>query len=205
VAKASRPSSTWNDDDFDVLAGGVVVGGIFKANAAPLGSPWMWTLAFGHHEDRTPTHGYEATREAANGRVRQELAAGVSPAIFASSRVKHRTDDGSRNAPAWIAREGQCPSHRAPPPDQAANSPGVLPSARLARGQSECVMDWNRIAGNWKQFKGQAKEKWGRLTDDDLDVINGRQDQLEGKIQERYGLAKDQAKKDVENWFNSLS
>jgi hypothetical protein len=74
----------------------------------------MWTLAFGHHEDRTPTHGYEATREAANGRVRQELAAGVSPAIFASSRVKHRTDDGSRNAPAWIAREGQCPSHRAP-------------------------------------------------------------------------------------------
>ena len=43
-------------------------------------------------------------------------------------------------------------------------------------------MDWNRIEGNWKQFKGRAKEKWGRLTDDDLDVINGRQDQLEGKI-----------------------
>jgi uncharacterized protein YjbJ (UPF0337 family) len=58
--------------------------------------------------------------------------------------------------------------------------------------------------GNWKQFKGKAKEKWGRLTDDDLDVINGRQDQLEGRIQERYGLAKDQAKKDVESWFRSL-
>jgi uncharacterized protein YjbJ (UPF0337 family) len=68
----------------------------------------------------------------------------------------------------------------------------------------ECVMDWNRIEGNWKQFKGKAKEKWGRLTDDDLDVINGRQDQLEGRIQERYGLAKDQAKKDVETWFRSL-
>jgi uncharacterized protein YjbJ (UPF0337 family) len=68
----------------------------------------------------------------------------------------------------------------------------------------ECVMDWNRIEGNWKQFKGRAKEKWGRLTDDDLDVINGRQDQLEGKIQERYGFAKDQAKKDVEDWFSSL-
>jgi uncharacterized protein YjbJ (UPF0337 family) len=65
-------------------------------------------------------------------------------------------------------------------------------------------MDWNRIEGNWKQFKGQAKEKWGRLTDDDLDVINGRQDQLEGKIQERHGLAKDQAKKDVEAWFMSM-
>jgi uncharacterized protein YjbJ (UPF0337 family) len=65
-------------------------------------------------------------------------------------------------------------------------------------------MDWNRIEGNWKQFKGRAKEKWGRLTDDDLDVVNGRQEQLEGKIQERYGLAKDQAKKDVETWFKSL-
>jgi uncharacterized protein YjbJ (UPF0337 family) len=66
------------------------------------------------------------------------------------------------------------------------------------------TMDWNRSEGNWKQFKGQAKEKWGRLTDDDLDVINGRQDQLEGKVQERYGLAKDQAKKDVDAWFKSL-
>ena len=65
-------------------------------------------------------------------------------------------------------------------------------------------MDWNRLEGNWKQFKGNVKEKWGRLTDDDLDVINGRQDQLEGKIQERYDLAKDQTKKDVEAWFKSL-
>jgi len=65
-------------------------------------------------------------------------------------------------------------------------------------------MDWNRIEGSWKQFKGRAKEKWGRLTDDELDVINGRQDQLEGKIQEGYGLSKDQAKKDVDAWFRSL-
>jgi uncharacterized protein YjbJ (UPF0337 family) len=65
-------------------------------------------------------------------------------------------------------------------------------------------MDRNRIEGNWKQFKGRAKEKWGRLTDDDLDVINGRQEQLEGKIQDRYGFAKDQVKKDVEAWFRSL-
>src|SRR5262245_4805782 len=64
-ASTSRSSGEWNDDDFDVLADGAVVGRIFKANAAPVGSPWMWTLAFGHHEDRTPTHGYAATREAA--------------------------------------------------------------------------------------------------------------------------------------------
>jgi hypothetical protein len=49
-ASASRPSGEWNDD--------VVIGRIFKANASPVGASWMWTLAFGHHEDRTPTHGY---------------------------------------------------------------------------------------------------------------------------------------------------
>jgi uncharacterized protein YjbJ (UPF0337 family) len=80
---------------------------------------------------------------------------------------------------------------------------GAKPKQKETR-RKECVMDWNRVEGNWKQFKGRAKEKWGRLTDDDLDVIKGRQDQLEGKIQERYGLAKDQAKKDVDAWFKSL-
>ena len=64
-ASASRSSGEWSDDDYDVLADGVVVGRIFKVNASPVGTPWMWSLAFGHHEDRTPTHGYEATREAA--------------------------------------------------------------------------------------------------------------------------------------------
>jgi len=64
-ASASRPSGEWDDDDFDVLADGVVVGRIMKTEAAPVGTPWMWTLAFGHHEDRSPTHGYAETREAA--------------------------------------------------------------------------------------------------------------------------------------------
>ena len=64
VAASSSPSSEWTDDDFDVLADGAVVGRIMKVHAAPEGSPWMWTLAFGHHEDRQPTYGYELTREA---------------------------------------------------------------------------------------------------------------------------------------------
>jgi hypothetical protein len=64
-AAASRPFGEWNDDDFDVLADGVVVDRILNANAAPVGAPWMWTLAFRHHEDRMPTHGYAETREAA--------------------------------------------------------------------------------------------------------------------------------------------
>lgn len=62
-------------------------------------------------------------------------------------------------------------------------------------------MDWNRVEGNWKQFKGAAKEKWGKLTDDDLNVIEGRREQLEGKLQQRYGFAKDQIHKDVDDWF----
>ena len=64
-ASASRPSGEWNDDDYDVLANGEVVGRIFKANAAPVGSPWMWALIMPHHEGRSPTHGYAATCEAA--------------------------------------------------------------------------------------------------------------------------------------------
>jgi hypothetical protein len=61
-ASASRPSGEWSDDDYDVLADGVVVGRIFKAGAAPSGMPWMWTMLFDY---RTPTHGYAATREGA--------------------------------------------------------------------------------------------------------------------------------------------
>src|SRR5262245_56988608 len=65
------------------------------------------------------------------------------------------------------------------------------------------AMDWNRVEVNWKQIKGKVKEKWGNFTDDDLDKIAGRRDQLEGKIQERYGLAKDQVRKDVDDWMKS--
>src|SRR5215831_21263331 len=64
-AAASRSSGEWSEDDFDVLANGIVVGRIMKAAAGPVGMPWLWTLAYGHHEDRTPIYGYEPTREAA--------------------------------------------------------------------------------------------------------------------------------------------
>ena len=64
-------------------------------------------------------------------------------------------------------------------------------------------MNWDRVEGNWKQFKGKVKEKWGQLTDDDLTAINGNREQLEGKLQERYGYAKDQARKEVDDWYSS--
>jgi hypothetical protein len=64
-ANASRPSGHWSEDDYDVLSEGEIVGRIMKVIAAPEDTPWMWTLAYGHHCDRSPTHGFEATREAA--------------------------------------------------------------------------------------------------------------------------------------------
>lgn len=62
------------------------------------------------------------------------------------------------------------------------------------------MMNQDKIGGNWKQLKGKAKEKWGKLTDDDMTVIEGKRDHLVGKIQERYGYAKDQAEKEVTDW-----
>lgn len=61
-------------------------------------------------------------------------------------------------------------------------------------------MNKDEVSGNWKQFKGKMKEKWGKLTDDDMTVIEGKRDQLVGKIQERYGYAKDQAESEVKDW-----
>jgi hypothetical protein len=76
-AWASRPSGEWRGDDYDVLGDGGVVGRIMKAAAVPVGMSWMWTLAFGHHEDRTPTHGYAATREAAMAAFAKSWRRGV--------------------------------------------------------------------------------------------------------------------------------
>ena len=65
-------------------------------------------------------------------------------------------------------------------------------------------MNWDQVEGKWLQFKGQAKEKWGQLTDDDLDVAAGRRDQLAGKIQHRYGVAKEEAERQLDEWSRKL-
>lgn len=64
-------------------------------------------------------------------------------------------------------------------------------------------MNWDRIEGNWKQLKGKTQTQWGKLTDDDLDVVAGKREQLAGKIQERYGVAKDVAEQQVSDWERS--
>ena len=64
-------------------------------------------------------------------------------------------------------------------------------------------MNWDQITGRWTQWKGKVKEQWGKLTDDDLDVIAGKRDQMIGKMQERYGIAKDAAEKQIADWETS--
>ena len=61
-------------------------------------------------------------------------------------------------------------------------------------------MNWDRIEGNWKQFKGTVKQQWGKLTDDQLDTISGKRDVLAGKIQEAYSVSKEDAEKQLASW-----
>ncbi len=64
-------------------------------------------------------------------------------------------------------------------------------------------MNWDQIEGKWKQMKGSAKQQWGKLTDDDLDYIAGSRDKFVGRIQERYGVAKDEAQKQADQWLKA--
>jgi len=65
-------------------------------------------------------------------------------------------------------------------------------------------MNWDQVEGQWKQIKGSLKERWGKLTDDDLDVIAGNRDKFVGKVQERYGIAKEEAQKKADEWVTSM-
>ena len=65
-------------------------------------------------------------------------------------------------------------------------------------------MNWDQIEGNWKQFKGHAKEKWGKLTDDDWGGAAGKRDRLVGRLQEHYGYARDEAEREVDDWSRAV-
>jgi uncharacterized protein YjbJ (UPF0337 family) len=64
-------------------------------------------------------------------------------------------------------------------------------------------MNWDEVEGKWKQLRGSVKQKWGKLTDNDLDYIAGKRDQFAGKLQERYGLAKEAAQKQADEWLKT--
>lgn len=61
-------------------------------------------------------------------------------------------------------------------------------------------MNWDIVKGKWKQAMGSAKSQWGDLTDDDLQQVDGERERLVGKVQERYGIAKDEAERQVDDW-----
>ena len=65
-------------------------------------------------------------------------------------------------------------------------------------------MNWDQVEGKWKQVKGTAKAKWGKLTDDDLEVIAGDRERLAGKLQERYGIVKEEAEKQIDQWLERV-
>jgi uncharacterized protein YjbJ (UPF0337 family) len=65
-------------------------------------------------------------------------------------------------------------------------------------------MNWDRIEGNWRQIMGSARERWGKIADDELEKAGGRRDQLVGRIQERYGIAREEAQKQVDQWARAL-
>ena len=66
-------------------------------------------------------------------------------------------------------------------------------------------MNWDQIEGNWKQFKGVAKQKWAKLTDSDWNAMSGKRDEIVGRLQERYGYAKDEAEREADEWSRSVN
>lgn len=62
-------------------------------------------------------------------------------------------------------------------------------------------MNWDQVEGKWKQYQGKIREKWGKLTDDDLQMVHGKRDQLIGKIQERYGISREEAHKQLDEFL----
>ena len=78
------------------------------------------------------------------------------------------------------------------------------PEPHVASQVGVQFLNWDRIEGGWTQFSGKAKEQWGKLTDDDLTEIDGRREQLAGKIQARYGVARDEAERQLDDWSKGL-
>jgi uncharacterized protein YjbJ (UPF0337 family) len=127
--------------------------------------------------------------------------------------LRRRYDDEGETAAIVLGSATPFPRHSDATPDRAgfgsagetgtsfrALRSSVCGRSATPRNRKELFMNWDTIAGNWKQATGKLKEEWGELTDDDLTRIAGKRDQLVGRIQERYGIAKDEAERQVKAW-----
>ncbi len=74
----------------------------------------------------------------------------------------------------------------------------------MSHERRRCEMNWDQVEANWKEYQGRARRKWGKLTDDDWQVVQGDRKILEGKLQERYGHKREQAEREVNEWIESL-
>jgi uncharacterized protein YjbJ (UPF0337 family) len=84
--------------------------------------------------------------------------------------------------------------------------PTFLCSTRITKQrQQEARMNWDQVEGNWKQVKGKVQQQWGKLTNDDLNLVEGKRTELVGRIQERYGIQRDEAERQVDSWLRSLT
>lgn len=78
-----------------------------------------------------------------------------------------------------------------------------LKVGRAPRNQGGMKMNWDQVEGKWKQMKGSVRERWGRLTDDDIEQISGNRDKLVGLLQERYGLVKEAAERELDQFMSA--
>jgi uncharacterized protein YjbJ (UPF0337 family) len=111
--------------------------------------------------------------------------------------------------PVTTRGEGTCSALTLPLPFCHAAQAGTIRfiamlSARISNHREQ-AMNWDRVEGNWKTFKGQVQQKWGKLTNDDIDVIEGKRTELSGRLQQRYGYAKDEADKNIDTWLNTIN
>jgi uncharacterized protein YjbJ (UPF0337 family) len=81
----------------------------------------------------------------------------------------------------------------------AAAAPAIMPPIAPAQA-ADILPNWEQVEGNWNQFAGKVKQRWGKLTEDDITVINGKRQELIGRVQERYGIAKQEAERQVRDW-----
>jgi uncharacterized protein YjbJ (UPF0337 family) len=75
----------------------------------------------------------------------------------------------------------------------------------VAELKQERAMNWDRLEGNWKQVKGKVQQQWGKLTNDDLNLVEGKRTELVGRIQERYGIQRDEAERQIDSWLRNLT
>jgi uncharacterized protein YjbJ (UPF0337 family) len=66
-------------------------------------------------------------------------------------------------------------------------------------------MNWDRVEGNWKEFKGKVQLQWGKLTNDDLDVIEGKRTELTGRLEQRYGVPEEDAEREIDTWLTGVN